>query len=445
MIVNGTAGLRNSVPAGEVTTMTIVELSRLLARRKLTSRQLVEQSLAAIKDPKGEGARTFLLVHETEAPGVSTGRIAARIAILYPGDRQARRNATPENNRFANLFRAFAAAGIHVEPAVYHDDCCAEVREQLAHVDGVLVWSNPIEGGRDRSALDAMLRGVAATGVFVSTHPDVILKLGTKEVLYRTRDVGWGSDTHLYDGVGQLRRELPVRLAAGKARVLKQLRGSSGEGVWKVQLPMRSSRSDESAPAPALPGPGTIIRAHHARRGCTEEEITLGEFYERCEPYFAAHGLMIDQEYQERLPEGMICCYLVQDTVAGFGHQAVNALFPAPPGASPADAPQPGPRLYHPPDQPEFQALKRQLEQDWVPAVQRLLELDAERLPILWDCDFLLGPRAVNGDDGYVLCEINVSSVAPYPESAVPYIVDATLRRVRAAKQKSHGANDASD
>ena len=47
--------------------MTIVELSRALADRKITSRQLVEQSLAAIKDPLGEGARTFLVVHEGEA------------------------------------------------------------------------------------------------------------------------------------------------------------------------------------------------------------------------------------------------------------------------------------------------------------------------------------------------------------------------------------------
>ena len=51
----------------ELATMTIVELSRLLASRKITSRQLVEQSLAAIRDPQGEGARTFLLVHDNEA------------------------------------------------------------------------------------------------------------------------------------------------------------------------------------------------------------------------------------------------------------------------------------------------------------------------------------------------------------------------------------------
>jgi aspartyl-tRNA(Asn)/glutamyl-tRNA(Gln) amidotransferase subunit A len=46
---------------------TIVELSQLLANGKITSRQLVEQALAAIKDPQGEGPRTFLSVHESEA------------------------------------------------------------------------------------------------------------------------------------------------------------------------------------------------------------------------------------------------------------------------------------------------------------------------------------------------------------------------------------------
>jgi hypothetical protein len=355
---------------------------------------------------------------------------SGRVAILYPGNHEARRNATSENNRFSELFRALAAEGIHVEPAVYHDDFCKDVREQLMKVDGVLVWVNPIEGGRDRTVLDAMLRDVAATDIFVSTHPDVILKLGTKEVLYRTRDIGWGCDTHLYGSMDQMRRELPARLAAGKARVLKQYRGNGGDGVWKVQLPIKN------VGAAAPPQPKTVIRVRHAKRGCSEEEITLGEFFGRCEQYFAASGRMIDQEYQARLPEGMIRCYLVHDKVAGFGHQAINALFPAPPGAPPTEAPPPGPRLYHPPAQPEFQVLKNKVEQEWVSAAQRLLEIDTESLPILWDCDFLLGPKRDNGEDTYVLCEINVSSVAPYPESAVRYIVDATLVRVQAARQR---------
>src|SRR5262245_13457468 len=102
------------------------------------------------------------------------------VAILSPGNSEARRNTTAENSRFSDLFRAFAARRIHVEPAIYDDDFCADVREQLMRVNGVLVWVNPIEGGRDRSILDSMLRDVAIAGVFVSTHPDVILQLGTK-------------------------------------------------------------------------------------------------------------------------------------------------------------------------------------------------------------------------------------------------------------------------
>ena len=360
-----------------------------------------------------------------------------RIAILYPGDYEARRNATAENNRFADLFRAFAAKGIPAEPAVYHDDFSDEVRDQLTQVEGVLVWFNPIQGGRNRSILDSMLREVAATGVFVSAHPDIILKLGTKEVLYRTRNVGWGCDTQLYDCMEQMAQELPVRLADGKARVLKQYRGNGGVGVWKVQLPMSTSKSEDGRIV-ALPQSDTIVRVRHAQRGCSQEEITLGEFFGRCEQYFVSNGRMVDQEYQERLPEGMIRCYLVHDKVAGFGHQAINALFPAPPDASPTQSHQPGHRLYHPPTKPEFQALKHKLEREWVPAAQRLLEIDTESLPILWDCDFLLGPKEKNGEDTYVLCEINVSSVAPYPESAVPYIVDATTVRVQAARQRRH-------
>ena len=43
-----------------------------------------------------------------------------------------------------------------------------------------------------------MLCDVATHGPWVSAHPDVILKMGVKEVLYRTRHLGWGTDTHLY-------------------------------------------------------------------------------------------------------------------------------------------------------------------------------------------------------------------------------------------------------
>jgi hypothetical protein len=352
-----------------------------------------------------------------------------RIAILYPGDPETRRNATPDNNRFTDLFRAFAARGVLVEPAVYHDELADEVRQQLFLVDGVLVWVNPIHDGRDRSVLDAMLREVADAGVFVSAHPEIILKLGTKEVLYQTREMGWGSDTHLYLTIEDMRQGLSQQLASGKARVLKQYRGNGGDGVWKVQAD--TTHAAQSPGAGSSLRPDDLVHVRHAKRGSQEETITIDEFFGRCEPYFSGAGRMIDQQYQERLPEGMIRCYLVQDKVAGFGHQAINALYPATPGKPVTEAPEPGPRYYHPPTNPEFQALKQKLEGEWVMEMQELLLIDTASLPILWDCDFLLGPKDNDGKDTYILCEINASSVAPYPESAVPFIVETTVARIQ--------------
>ena len=121
------------------------------------------------------------------------------------------RGATPETSRFKAVFSALADVGVDTEPVVYEDDVVDAVRTQLATFDGVLVWVNPIHEGRNRANLDALLREVAAHGVWVSAHPDVILKMGTKEVLHRTRRMSWGCDTALYRTPGAMRTELPAR------------------------------------------------------------------------------------------------------------------------------------------------------------------------------------------------------------------------------------------
>lgn len=58
------------------------------------------------------------------------------------------------------------------------------------------------------------------------------------------------------------------------------------------------------------------------------------------------------------------------------------------------------------------------MESEWTPQMMQLLGIERERLPIIWDADFLFGPRNAAGEDSYVLCEINVSSVMPVPDQA---------------------------
>jgi len=336
--------------------------------------------------------------------------------LLYPGDRAMRERSDPAESRFAPLFEAFARAGTPAMPAIYHDDFADEVEAQLRGCRLVLVWCNPVEQGRRRDRLDVLLRRVADAGVVVSAHPDTILKLGTKDVLFETRDLPFGSDVRRVESLVQLEAELPARLQSG-ARVLKQHRGHSGIGVWRVE------RADGASP-------GGRLRVRHAQRGSEEELLEMGQLLARLAPYFEAAngGHMIDQPWQPRLAEGMVRAYLVQDRVAGFGHQAVNALYP---GVAGAPAPQPGPRLYHGPELAQFQDLKRHLETEWVEMLRARAGLARDRLPFLWDCDFMFGERAAGAAERYVLCEINVSSVAPFPPSAIAPLVSAVHARLQ--------------
>ena len=277
---------------------------------------------------------------------------------------------------------------------------------QLLRVHGVLVWHNPIEGGRDRNRLDAMLRQVAASGVLASTHPDTILKLGTKDVLLAVSNLPFGCDVPV-DSLAQAQAELPFRLSGG-ARVLKQHRGHSGIGIWRIEW----QGADRYA-----------IR--HAVRGVAEAIVDIDGIMQRIAPSFEHAGHMIDQAWQPGMVEGMTRAYLVQGRVAGFGHQAVVALHP--PGEG-GDPPPPNQRLYSDANDPRFQELRRRLEGEWLCPLCRRVGLCAGDLPMLWDADFLLGEKVSGGKEKYVLCEINVSSVSPFPDVAIEPLTAATSK-----------------
>jgi hypothetical protein len=344
-----------------------------------------------------------------------------RIAVLWRGDREARQAATPQNNRYHRIFEELASLGIHAEPAVYAEDMAEEMREQLLAVDGVLVWVDPISGGKTRTLLDAMLRDVAARGPWVSAHPDVILKMGVKEVLHRTKHLGWGTDTHLYRTAAEFDAAFPPRLRSVGPRVLKQNRGNDGRGVWKVELVPKA-------------GQATAVRALQALRGSMPEDLPLAEFMSRCGVYFASDGCIVDQPFQPRLPDGMIRCYMGVDKVVGFGHQFIKALIPPPSEGPDSPAAQPGPRIMHGADAAPFQALRAKMEAEWTPQMMAVLGIDDASLPIIWDADFLYGPRSASGEDSYVLCEINISSVFAIPDQAPAAIARLALDRLRAAR-----------
>ena len=344
----------------------------------------------------------------------------ARVAMVWRGDPMA---APARDPRLEPIATALEALGMEVVPTLWSEAGAKHVLQRLLSCDGALVWVDPLNDGQDRSGLDAVLREAAGEGVWISGHPDVILKMGVKEVLVRTRTLGWGSDVRCYDTVEAFRQGFPRTLAADGVRVLKQNRGNGSQGIWKVGL---------ASPATQV-GADAAVEVVEAR-GDTAEHLSLGQFMQRCEAYLSGAGRIIDQAFQPRVGEGLVRCYMSGPQVVGFSEQ-----FPRGRGLADPAAPTFGmarDKTMHDQDAPKFQRLRRLMEDDWTPGLQGLLDIEAEDLPALWDADFLYGPRTPDGTDSFVLCEINASCVVPFPPSAAAPVASRACRGVAALRSE---------
>jgi hypothetical protein len=339
------------------------------------------------------------------------------VALLWRGPAGAAPTDTREYDRLRPVCQALAEADVAVELVVYSDDRREEALDRFGLVDGILVWVDPIGPDADRTVLDAVLREASSRGAWVSAHPDTIEKMGTKEVLYRTRSVGWGVETRLYASALEFREQFPASLALGGARVVKQNRGNGGIGVWKVALVDVESRM-------SMPAMDAIVRVQHAApRDEVTEDMALGEFVVRCDRYFAGAGKLIDQPFLPHLDRGMVRAYLVQDQVVGFALQ-----HPAPAAGNVLGLPSA--KTMYDADHGDLAGLRRRLEDEWLSGLCAVVGLGSAELPFLWDADFLHGSRTADGVDTYVLCEINVSSVLPFPPRAPAALAAAVRRRL---------------
>ena len=70
-----------------------------------------------------------------------------------------------------------------------------------------------------------------------------------------------------------------------------------------------------------------------------------------------------------------------------------------------------------------------------MPQLTEALSIDAASLPIIWDADFLYGPRTESGEDSYVLCEINVSSCFAIPDQAPAAIAHLASKRLQSGRK----------
>ena len=66
------------------------------------------------------------------------------------------------------------------------------------------------------------------------THPDSMINFGAKSALVKLNKTGLvPEDTYVYYKISDFKKDFPITLSYGD-RVLKQNRGSTGEGIWRV-------------------------------------------------------------------------------------------------------------------------------------------------------------------------------------------------------------------
>lgn len=340
-----------------------------------------------------------------------------RIAILVFGESGSGRNALVEE-KYKGLAAAFLEDGFTVDSVIYNDVLAEKLAKELLSYDAILVWVNPIEQGNDRKKLDALLAEVADKGCYVSAHPEVILKIGTKDILYETRETDFGGDTNLYRSFDDFRERFLNLARPSGLRILKQYRGNGGNGVFKVDT--SGAENDR-------------IGITHAKGGDGERTVTIDDFFEEMKGFFVNEGVLIDQEWNPNIVNGMVRCYLTGKKVNGFGFQEINALYPnAEKGLPPK---MPSRRFYFSEDCGLFQDLREIMETKWVPELQQITGVADEMMPVLWDADFFINKiNTENTNKKYTLCEINASSVSPFPESSVSYIVKEVRNKIAAGK-----------
>ncbi len=335
------------------------------------------------------------------------------VGILLHGANAAPRNAFTED-KYRLLAEKMSERQWQVRTLTYHDSSRAALHHEARACDAVLVWINPTEPGLDRAKLDTFLRVLAESGVLVSAHPDAILRLGTKDVLVTTQSLGWSVDAVAQRSVAEFQERFPAAVRRDGARVLKQYRGHSGEGVWKIT----ALESD-------------MFELRSAARGELPREMSesaLVAYF--ADEVFARGSHLVDQRWVATMNRGMVRAYLCGTKVAGFGYQEIVALHPTAAGDD-FTRRQPSRRYYYTEDCFLFRRLRQRLEQQWLPALRNLMAMRADEFPLLWDTDFFLGDPP---DSEFLLCEINVSCVSPFPESAITHVIAELERRLPSSR-----------
>jgi len=293
------------------------------------------------------------------------------------------------------MIEAVRARGWKADTVFYRESEYETLLNQLPeNYDTYVSRINPghIPGGEGKYL--KLLKALSERGMVGMPTPDAMIAFGAKDALVKLSALNLvPDDTYAYYTPEELRKSFPTALSTG-VRVLKQNRGSTGSGIWRVEL------IDASVVEPGNPVPDD------AQIRCTEaldnhvEERTLGEFMQFCDQYLVGEGgMIVDMRFLPRIVEGEIRILFVGQSPIFVVHKK-----PAEGGFS-ATLFSGAQYTY---DSPEKWAHLVNMFLEDMPQIKA--QLGGHDTPLIWTADFMLDTNP-DGSDKYVLGEINCSCV----------------------------------
>lgn len=298
------------------------------------------------------------------------------------------------------IVKAIQDAGWNSEVVFYRpewsDDLFTYVSENF---DAYISRVNPgnIPGGE--KGYFELLNRLSEAGLVGMSTPTEMMAYGAKDALVKLADTDLvPDDTYAYYDVETFHKTFPSSISYGE-RVLKQNRGSTGSGIWRVQI-QDPEVAKNVEPGTALPLV-TKLKCTEAVDNHTEVR-ELGEFMDFCDQYIIGdNGMLVDMRFMPRIVEGEIRILLVGPHPVFVVHKK-----PAAGGDNFSATLFSGAKYTY--DKPEaWQDLIDQFAEARPIIAEKL---GGDNIPLIWTADFMLddGP---NGEDTYVLGEINCSCV----------------------------------
>lgn len=293
------------------------------------------------------------------------------------------------------IIHSLTKRGWTAEIIFYQDEDRGEIYRYVVEKAGAYISRVNPGNLQDETGYFQMLRELVSNGVEGLPHPDAMISYGAKNSIERLGGTDLvPKDVLTYYDFETFKSTFPSILKKG-VRVLKQNRGSTGEGIWRVEIINEINEEDGSLSL------DSTVKLTEARDNHTEEK-SLGEFIDFCVPYLdGPSGLLLDMPFLPRIKEGEIRVFMLRREPVSVVHKKPSEEADAFSATLFSGAKY----TYQQPE--EFPELIKIVRSNLNVIIEKLGGYD---IPLIWTLDFMLD-NDEEGNDKYVLGEINASCV----------------------------------